>query len=80
TNEVDTSWRLAHCHIANELQAPHLIALDAGHRINDEAPGLVALAVDAVVSARDGQRPQVDPRAVAAARGRIKPCDIEKLA
>jgi pimeloyl-ACP methyl ester carboxylesterase len=74
TDAVDQDWRAAHCQLAADLGAPHILAADGGHRLNAEAPGLVALAVDAVVNAVTGTPLHLDPNAVSAAGGQLSTC------
>ena len=46
--ELDDYWYAKHYALAEKLDAWHIFALDAGHRLNDEAPAFVAHAVVAV--------------------------------
>jgi pimeloyl-ACP methyl ester carboxylesterase len=72
TAEIDAHWQRTQRDVADELDAVQIIARDAGHRLNDETPDLVALAVDAVVQALAARRRvELDPARVDAAGGRI---------
>jgi pimeloyl-ACP methyl ester carboxylesterase len=69
---VEAHWQRAQAELATEVGAPQVIARDAGHRLNEEAPALLALAVDSVVHAAvTGQPLLLDPIRVGAAGGRI---------
>jgi pimeloyl-ACP methyl ester carboxylesterase len=70
--DVDREWSRAQRSVAAELDATHVLATDAGHRLNVEAPRLVALAIDAVVRAWvTGQPLALDPADVRAVGGRF---------
>ncbi|GAA1801332.1 hypothetical protein GCM10009682_23950 [Luedemannella flava] len=72
TADLDRSWRTYHERLAAELDARHLMAIDGGHRLNAEAPALVALAVDAVAAAAVGGGSVLLPAdAVDASGGRL---------
>lgn len=60
--ELDAHWQARQRKYAEDLGAVQVIADEAGHNIPKEAPGLVAVAVDAVVAAaRNGGPVTVDP-------------------
>jgi hypothetical protein len=70
--ELDALWQTYQRDYANQLGAVHVIARDAGHCVHIDEPALVALAVDAVVSAaRSGQPVQLTPDIVDSATGRL---------
>jgi pimeloyl-ACP methyl ester carboxylesterase len=72
TKEVDDNWRGRHEDLAAELDASHIVAIDGGHRLNADAPRLVALAVDEVVRAAALGRPvRFEPGQVIEAGGRV---------
>jgi pimeloyl-ACP methyl ester carboxylesterase len=48
--QVDQRWQHAQLEYAERWQGQLIAAHDAGHRVHEEAPGLVAAAVDAVVA------------------------------
>jgi pimeloyl-ACP methyl ester carboxylesterase len=54
--EIDGVWQRAQADLARESGAALIVARDSGHRIPEEAPGLVAFAVDQVVTAVRDQR------------------------
>jgi pimeloyl-ACP methyl ester carboxylesterase len=72
TDEIDRRWRDGHRRLAEQTGGAHLFALDAGHRLIEEATDLVVLALDAVLSA-DGGPVRLSPERVAAAGGRLEP-------
>jgi pimeloyl-ACP methyl ester carboxylesterase len=49
--EVDQRWQRAQLEYANRWHGELVVAHEAGHRVHEDAPGLVAAAVDAVVTA-----------------------------
>jgi pimeloyl-ACP methyl ester carboxylesterase len=49
--QIDGIWQRAQADLAEESTSPLIIANDSGHRMPDDAPGLVAFAIDRVVSA-----------------------------
>jgi pimeloyl-ACP methyl ester carboxylesterase len=49
--EIDGVWQRAQADLARRSGAALIVARDAGHRIPEDAPGLVAFAVDQVVTA-----------------------------
>ena len=58
---IDDLWRVSQQLLAEQHNALLIVAENAGHQIPNEAPGLVASAVDAVVrAARTGTAPIVD--------------------
>jgi pimeloyl-ACP methyl ester carboxylesterase len=64
-------WELSQCEWADQLQAERVLVDGAGHVVQKDAPGVVALAVDAVVAAARAQgRLRLDWDAMAAAGGR----------
>jgi pimeloyl-ACP methyl ester carboxylesterase len=72
TKEVDHDWRRRHEDLAAELDATHIIALDGGHRLNADAPKLVALAVGEITQAAALERPaRFAPTQVTEAGGRL---------
>jgi alpha-beta hydrolase superfamily lysophospholipase len=72
TKEVDDDWRRRHEDLAAELDAIHIIALDGGHRLNADAPKLVALAVGEITQAAALGRPaRFEPTQVTEAGGRL---------
>jgi pimeloyl-ACP methyl ester carboxylesterase len=53
--EVDQRWQRAQLEYANRWHGELVVAHEAGHRVHEDAPGLVAAVVDAVVmAAKDG--------------------------
>jgi pimeloyl-ACP methyl ester carboxylesterase len=62
--QADGIWQRAQADLAEQSASPLIIAKDSGHRMPDDAPGLVAFAIDQVVSAVRGHH---DAVAVAAA-------------
>jgi pimeloyl-ACP methyl ester carboxylesterase len=72
TPEVDAYWQQTQREVADEFDAVQIIAIDAGHRLNDDTPELVAMAVDAVVrAARQRQPVTLDSAKMEKAGGRI---------
>jgi pimeloyl-ACP methyl ester carboxylesterase len=70
--EIDRYWQARHRLLADQLNAAHVIALDAGHRLIEDATDLVALAIEAVLDAIADNRPvTLEPDAVTAAAGRL---------
>jgi pimeloyl-ACP methyl ester carboxylesterase len=70
--EVDAYWQRTQRELAAALGAVQIIALNAGHRLNEETPRLVAMAVDAVVhAATTATAPAFEPAGVLAAGGRM---------
>jgi pimeloyl-ACP methyl ester carboxylesterase len=49
--EVDQRWQRAQLEYANRWHGELVVAHEAGHRVHEDAPGLVAAVVDAVVTA-----------------------------
>jgi len=49
--QIDEIWQQAQADLAADSGSPLIIATNAGHRIPEDAPGLVAFAVDHVVTA-----------------------------
>src|SRR5690606_19614011 len=81
TEAVDRDWRAAHCRLAAELAAPHILAVNAGHQINYDAPELVAHAVDRVIDAVSGAPLVFEPVRVNAVGGQLTKCphpDLER--
>jgi pimeloyl-ACP methyl ester carboxylesterase len=67
---LDDLWHTYQQLIARDTGAPRIVATDAGHQIPDEAPRLVAYAIDAVVRAvRASSEPQLDPGELEVAGG-----------
>lgn len=50
-SEVDQRWQLAQLQYARRWSGELVVAHEAGHRLHEEVPGLVATAVAAVVEA-----------------------------
>jgi hypothetical protein len=72
TADIDAYWQHAQRDLATSLGATHVIALDAGHRLNEETPYLVALAVNAVVQAATrGGAVVLPPAVLRSAGGRL---------
>lgn len=73
TPQVDARWSAQQRSVADELDGVLVIADDAGHRVQDDAPDLVALAITAVTQAvRDGRSAvQVERDHVERAGGRV---------
>lgn len=70
TSEIDTYWRDRHVALAVERGAVHLLALDGGHRLNVEAPNLIATAIAEVLrAAQSGGPVQLAPSTLARAGG-----------
>jgi pimeloyl-ACP methyl ester carboxylesterase len=69
--EIDGAWQSAQAELAQESGSALVVARDSGHRVPEDAPGLVAFAVDQVVAAvRDHHRAVVlDPGQVGQAGG-----------
>jgi pimeloyl-ACP methyl ester carboxylesterase len=69
--QIDGIWQRAQADLARQSGAALIVARNAGHRIPEDAPGLVAFAVDQVVSAvRDHtESVALDPDQVSAAGG-----------
>lgn len=71
---IDALWTTYQRLLADERNAPLLVADDSGHLMPVDAPALVAYAIDAVARAvRAGTRPQLDPAELAAHGGRLAP-------
>jgi pimeloyl-ACP methyl ester carboxylesterase len=68
---IDGVWQRAQAELAQDSGSPLIVARDAGHRIPEDAPGLVAFAVDQVVLAVRDHRDAValDPDQVGAVGG-----------
>jgi pimeloyl-ACP methyl ester carboxylesterase len=49
--QIDEIWQQAQADLAADSGSPLIVATNAGHRIPEDAPGLVAFAVDHVVTA-----------------------------
>lgn len=72
--ETDIVWTGYQRLLARQLSGPLVVADDTGHQIPDEAPGLVAHVVDAIVAAaRTGRRWVPDPEALAAVGATLDP-------
>lgn len=70
--EVDDHWVVMQAEWAARLQAAHLIADDAGHFVQYEAPELAAFVVrEVVAAARDGRPVQFDRKALAQVGGQV---------
>jgi pimeloyl-ACP methyl ester carboxylesterase len=71
--QIDGVWQRAQADLARESGSALIVASDAGHRIPEDAPGLVAFAVDKVVVAVRGrsERVSLDAGQVAAAGGDV---------
>jgi hypothetical protein len=71
--EIDGVWQRAQADLATDSGAALIVAANAGHRIPEDAPGLVAFAVDQVVTAVRDHREHValDPAQVSAAGGNL---------
>lgn len=70
--EVDDGWRECQREWARRLGSLHIAADTAGHHVQIDQPGLVALVVDAVVGAAREHRPVVIDRAdIASAGGQL---------
>jgi pimeloyl-ACP methyl ester carboxylesterase len=57
TGEIDELWRRHHATLAAELGAAHIVAVDGGHRLNAEAPRLIATAIAEVFRATQSGGP-----------------------
>jgi pimeloyl-ACP methyl ester carboxylesterase len=69
---LDELWQLNQHELADEHHAPLLIAVDAGHHLPREAPGLVAYGIDLVVrAARTHRDPAPRREDLAAVGGRL---------
>jgi pimeloyl-ACP methyl ester carboxylesterase len=67
---IDDLWQVSQQLLAQQCNAPLLVAEHAGHQVPSEAPALVVCAVEAVVHAvRAGASVIIDPAAVSAAGG-----------
>jgi pimeloyl-ACP methyl ester carboxylesterase len=70
--EIDERWQEFQRDWATRTGAVQLIAHSAGHLVHEEAPQLIARAVEAVVAAaQDGGPVRVDPAVVEEAGGRL---------
>jgi pimeloyl-ACP methyl ester carboxylesterase len=71
--QIDGLWQQAQADLADQSASPLIIAKDSGHRMPDDAPGLVAFAIDQVVSAaRDhSESVALDPHQVSDAGGEL---------
>jgi pimeloyl-ACP methyl ester carboxylesterase len=69
--QIDAIWQQAQADLAEQSASPLIIAKKSGHRMPDDAPGLVAFAIDQVVSAvRDhSESVALDPGQVSEAGG-----------
>jgi pimeloyl-ACP methyl ester carboxylesterase len=69
--QTDGIWQQAQADLAEQSASPLIIAKESGHRMPDDAPGLVAFAIDQVVSAvRDhSESVALDPGQVSEAGG-----------
>lgn len=75
TAVLDSAWQARQRQFAADLDALHLIAAEAGHHIPTEAPGLAALAIDAVLTAARTHAPRatLDPTHLDPALGHLAP-------
>ncbi len=72
--EVDQRWQRAQLHYANRWHGALVVAHDAGHRVHEEAPVLVAAAVDAVVAAtKSGTALRLDEDLLRCLGGSVRP-------
>jgi pimeloyl-ACP methyl ester carboxylesterase len=71
--EIDRLWQRAQADLAEESASPLIIARDSGHRLPDDAPGLVAFAIDHVVTAvrEHSESVALDPADVNEAGGNL---------
>lgn len=70
--EADDGWRECQREWVRRLDAVHVAADNAGHHVQIDEPGLVALVVDAVVTAARENRPvALDGDDIAAAAGQL---------
>ncbi len=73
--QIDAVWQHAQADLAAQAGSALIVARNAGHRIPEDAPGLVAFAVDQVVAAvRDhDEKVVLDPGLVGMAGGDLAP-------
>lgn len=71
--EIDAIWTRHQVQLAASLGAVRIVAADAGHRLHEETPDLVAYAIGRVVAAVQTQTPlAVDELAVERLGGRLE--------
>jgi pimeloyl-ACP methyl ester carboxylesterase len=71
--QIDGLWQRAQADLARESGSALIVASDAGHRIPEDAPGVVAFAVDHVILAvrEHSERVSLDAAQVAEAGGAL---------
>jgi pimeloyl-ACP methyl ester carboxylesterase len=70
--ELDDRWQECQRALARRAGARQILARTAGHRLEVEAPRLVALAIEAIVAAvQDGKPPFLDPARIASLGGDV---------
>jgi hypothetical protein len=71
--DIDQFWQESQADLARQTAAQLIIAADSGHRMLQEAPNLVAFAIDEVVRAVRDRRTTADADRdrTAAAGGRL---------
>ena len=69
---IEDLWRVSQQHLARQFKRPLIAGDNVSHQIPDEAPGLVAYAISAVVDAvRHGTDVALDPPRLAALGGHL---------
>jgi hypothetical protein len=72
--EVDQRWQLAQLQYARRWSGELVVAHEAGHRLHEEAPGLLVTAIAAVVEAAASGAPlHLDRARVRRAGGSVRP-------